>query len=97
MCEKGKSSKDKLDTTQEVLTLIQEAVRNDPTKEMISLLRDEMEKSCEHELKLFQLMLGNRANSGMPPSSNMKAGFNHHGIRVLPIMKQGFIHQCKIL
>lgn len=34
-----------------------------------------MEKSLEHELKLFQLMLGNRANSGMPPSSSMDTGF----------------------
>ena len=73
--KKGKCNKDTLDTTQEVMKLIQEAVRNDPTKEMISFLRDEMEKSCEHELKLFQLMLGNRANSGMPPSSSMEAGF----------------------
>ena len=66
--------KDKLDTTQEVLQLIQETVKNDPAKEMISFVRDEMEKFCEHELKLFQLMLGNRANSGMPPST-MEAGF----------------------
>ena len=51
--KKGKSSKDKLDTTQEVMKLIQQAVRNDPTKEMISFLGDEMEKSHEHELKLF--------------------------------------------
>ena len=36
---------------------------------------DEMEKSREHELKLFQLTLGNRANSGMPPSSSMDTGF----------------------
>ena len=57
------------------MQLIQEAVRNDPTKEMISFLRDEMEKSREHELKLFQLTLGNRANSGMPPSSSMDTGF----------------------
>ena len=73
--KKGKSNKDKLDTTQEVMKLIQEAVKNDPTKEMISFLRDEMEKSREHELKLFQLMLGTRANSGMPPSSSMEARF----------------------
>lgn len=73
--KKGKCNKDTLDTTQEVMKFIQEAVRNDPTKEMISFLRDEMEKSREHELKLFQLMLGNRANSGMPPSSSMEAGF----------------------
>ena len=46
-----------------------------PQQEMISFLRDEMEKSRKHELKLFQLMLGTRANSGMPPSSSMEAGF----------------------
>ena len=33
-----------------------------------------MKKPREHELKLFQLMLGNRENSGTPPSS-MEAGF----------------------
>jgi len=51
--KKGKSNKDKHDTTQEVMKLIQEAVKNDPTKEMISFLADEMEKSREHEIKLF--------------------------------------------
>ena len=41
-----------------------------------------MEKSQEHELKLFQLMPGHRANSDLPsspsmvpPSSNMGTGF----------------------
>ena len=83
----GKSNKDKLDTTQEVMQLIQEAVKNDPTKEMISFPRDEMEKSREHELKLFQLMLGNRANSGMP-SSSMEAG-------IYPSWSQGSAH-CEV-
>ncbi|XP_022803092.1 uncharacterized protein LOC111340500 [Stylophora pistillata] len=46
--KKGKSNKDKLDINQEVIQLIQEAVRNDPTKEMISFLKDEMEKSRVH-------------------------------------------------
>ena len=57
--KKGKSNEDKLDTTHFLagvtaswMKLIQEAVKNDPTKEMISFLRDEMEKSGEHELKL---------------------------------------------
>ena len=49
------------------MKLNQEAVRNDPTKEMISFQRDEIEKSYGHELKLFQLMVGHRANSGLPP------------------------------
>ena len=73
--KKGKSNKDKIDINQKVIQLIQEAVRNDPKKEMISFFGDEMEKSHEHELKLFQLMLGNRANSDMPPSSSMDTGF----------------------
>ena len=55
-----------------------------PQKKKISFLRDEMEKSREHELKLFQLMLGNRANSGMPPSS-MEAG-------IYPPWNQGSAH-----
>ena len=41
--KKGKFAKDKLDNTQEVMKLIQQAVRNDPTKEMTSFLKDEME------------------------------------------------------
>jgi len=74
--KKGKSNKDKLDSSQlqEVMKLIQEAVKNDPTKEMISFLRDEMEKSRKHELKLFQLMLANRTSLGMPPSSSTEVG-----------------------
>lgn len=68
--KKRKFAKDKLDNT-EVIKLISEAVRNDPTKEMISFPKDEMEKSREHELKLFQLMLSHRANSGLPQASGM--------------------------
>ena len=93
--KKGKSNKNKLDINQEVIQLIQEAVRNDPTKEMISFLGDEMEKSREHELKLFQLMLGNRANSGMPPSFSMETGFYPSWNQGM--MTQGFTYQCQVL
>ena len=51
---------------------------------MTPFLRDEMEMSSEHQLKLFQLELGNTANSRM--EAVWKQGFTHHGIRVLPIM-----------
>ena len=54
-----------------------------------------MEKSREHELKLFQLMLGKRANSGMPPSFNMETGFYPSWNQ--GIMTQGFTYQCQVL
>ena len=79
------------------MKLITEVVRNDPTKEMISFLKDEMETSREHELKLFQLMLGHRANSGLPPSSsmvppssNMETGFYQSWNQGFPCHEAGF-------
>jgi len=45
------------------VALLKEAVQNDPTKELISFMKDEMEKSRDHELKLFQLLLTHRANT----------------------------------
>ena len=56
-----------------------------------------MEKSRENELKLFQLMLGNRANSGMPPSSSMETAFYPSWNQVLGIMTHGFTHECQVL
>ena len=59
-------SKKRLDSaTTEVLTLVREAVQNDPTKELISFMKEEMEKSREHELTLFQLLLSHRPNASL--------------------------------
>ena len=52
---------------------------------MTPFLRDEMEMSSEHQLKLFQLELGNTANSRIPPSSSMEAG-------LYPSWNQGSAH-----
>ena len=47
-------SKKRLDSAiTEVLTLVREAVQNDPAKELISFMKEKMEKSREHELRLF--------------------------------------------
>lgn len=46
--------------TTEAFTLVKEAIQNDPTKELISFMKEEMENSRKHELKLFQLFLGQR-------------------------------------
>ena len=59
--KRRRSSKEKLDmATTEALTLVKEAIQNDPTKELISFMKEEMEKSRQHELQLFQLFLGQR-------------------------------------
>lgn len=62
--KKRQSTKEKLDaTTVEVMNLVKATIENDLTKELITFIREDMEKSREHELKLFQLMLSQRANS----------------------------------
>ena len=53
----------KLDaTTVEVMKLFKETIEIDQTKELITFMREEMEKSHEYELKLFQLMVLQRAS-----------------------------------
>ena len=62
--KKRQSTKEKLDaTTVEVMHRLKSTIENDPTKELITFMKEELEKSREHELKLFQLMLSQRANS----------------------------------
>ena len=45
------TAKDKLDTTTtEVLNLVREAVSNDPTRDLLNFMREEMDKSHQHEI-----------------------------------------------
>ena len=59
-------------TTLEVLNLIKDDVKNDPTKE---LMRSEMAQSREHEMSILQALLRTNSNVGcnsqMNPSSSM--------------------------
>lgn len=62
--KKKQSPKEKLDATAtEVMNIVKKAIKNDPTKEMVNFMREEMEKLHQHELKLFQLMLAQRPNT----------------------------------
>lgn len=62
------TAKEKLDaTTADVLNMVREAVSNDPTKELINFMREEMDKSRQHELHLFQMLQTHRANVGGEP------------------------------
>ena len=59
------TAKDKLDTTTtEVLNLVREAVSTDPTRDLLNFMREEMDKSRQHELQLFQMLQSRRTNSG---------------------------------
>lgn len=72
-------SKKRLDSaTTEVLTLVKEAVQNNPTKELISFMEEEMEKSREHELRLFQLLLSHRLNASLNSTPYSRNEHNPH-------------------
>lgn len=54
--KKGKP-KEKLEAAiMETTELVKEVVNNDPTKELINFLREEMNRSREHEFKMIQLL-----------------------------------------
>lgn len=54
--KKGKP-KEKLEAAIiEATELVKEVVNNDPTKELINFLREEMNRSREHEFKMIQLL-----------------------------------------
>lgn len=52
--EHKRSKKD--DPVCEAIKLMRSVVENDPTKEVINFLKEDIQKACEHELKLFQMM-----------------------------------------
>ena len=54
---KKKKTKEKVaGAVMEAAELVKEVCNNDPTKEFIRFLREEMNKSREHELKMMQLL-----------------------------------------
>ena len=65
---KKKSSK--RDTVCEALDLIKQTIVNDPTKDMIALMREELQKSREHETKLVERLLSANNN---PPQQQIYA------------------------
>ena len=60
------------------MKVVEDVVNNDPTKDLINFMTEEMEKSRQHEMKLFELTLNHRASGsyghcfdGVPPSSSI--------------------------
>ena len=56
LINKPSRKKKKQDVINETLGLIKSVIQNDPTKEVLSYLKDESEKAREHELKILQLL-----------------------------------------
>lgn len=75
---KNRKRRNREDPLFEALHLIKSVIENDPTKDLIQVIRDDMKKSREHELKLFQMILS--AGSQQPslsqqnPMSTMQHG-----------------------
>ena len=56
LIKKCSREKKKHDVVNETLGLIKSVLEKDPTKELLSYLKDESEKAREHALKLMQLL-----------------------------------------
>ena len=86
----------KEDPLVEAIHLMRTAIENDPTKELIKFLKSDIEKSREHELKLYQMLLTHSNPSPQPQYAN------HHGDYVAPnVVNQApstsphqFVPQC---
>lgn len=62
----------------EALRLMRSVIDNDPTKDLIKLIRDDMERSREHDLKLMQMMLSAGNQQPTMPAPNLMPTM-HHG------------------
>ena len=60
------SKKTKNDPIVGAIGLIKNAIENDPVKDMLSYLKEEAEKNCEHEMKILQ-MVAQQALVQQPP------------------------------
>ena len=71
--KKISKKEDVASTTLEVRNLMKDVVKNDPTKELIELMRSEMAQSREQEMSVLRALLQSNSNVGcnsqMNPSS----------------------------
>lgn len=55
---RSKKRNNKEDTLSEAIQLMKGVIENDPTRDLIELIREDMEKSRQHELRLMQMLVG---------------------------------------
>jgi len=66
----------KEDPLVEAIHLMRSAIENDPTKQLMQFLKSDIEKSREHEVKLFQMLL---THSNPSPQTQYGLASHHHG------------------
>ena len=81
------------DAISEMLSLMKSTIENDPLKDIIDFMKEELKESCEHEKKLMEMLLQhNQQNQAaqLHPAvhgmSHWQNGFLHH----LPTVPQRF-------
>ena len=63
-------------TLTEAFQLMRGMVENDPTRDLIAMMREDMERSRQHELRLMQVFMGtSSASLGSPYAATMYPGY----------------------
>ena len=63
-------------TLTEAFQLMRGMVENDPTRDLIAMMREDMERSQQHELRLMQVFMGtSSASLGSPYAATMYPGY----------------------
>ena len=70
------------------MEMVKEAVSTDPTKDLIAFMREEMEKSRQHEMTLQATITPSKARLHLTTWHIMKQDFTQHGMRDLHQTKQ---------
>ena len=73
LAKKPASKRAKTEQMAKAVELLQSTIENDPTKELLQILREDMKQSREQEMRYFQLMCGlltPNSNPNMQPHGN---------------------------
>ena len=78
--KKKNKQKEQEMTLSEVVNVVKNMVDQDPMKDLVSLVKEEMKESREHELKLYQLMFNSSASNSQahPPNPDPSQFFQHN-------------------
>ena len=75
--KKIKKKADVSSTTLEVLGLMKDVIKNDPTKDLIELMRSEMEQSRKQEMSILQVLLNSNSNVVCSGQMNQSSSMYH--------------------
>ena len=79
----------------EAIKVMRSVVENDSSKEATGFLKEDIQKSCDHELKLFQMMLSHGNWQQCPQGHSVPSNdfypytyFNQHSYQEFPLQQQ---------